>query len=139
MLREIPEKLREVGIRDIIAIDTEYISRKGAMVEPICMVAKSLLGNAHDNTSSIWRVFFGGSTRQYPSCPLPLDPDVLYLSFAAPAEWSCFLALGWELPQTIIDLYAEEVLLCNGKKDEHGKRFNPSLLSTKRVDERSDS
>jgi DNA polymerase I len=130
MLREIPEKLREVGIRDIIAIDTEYISRKGAMVEPICMVAKSLLGNAHDSTSSIWRVFFGGSTRQYPSCPLPLDPDVLYLSFAAPAEWSCFLALGWELPQTIIDLYAEEVLLCNGKKDEHGKRFNPSLLST---------
>ena len=124
-MREVPAALKEFGVRDIVAIDTEYVSRRGELVRPVCLVAKSLLGEGAQN----WRVFFGGNARQY-LCPLPLDPETLYVSFAAPAEWSCFLALGWELPPTIIDLYAEEVLLCNTKKDERGKRLNPSLLST---------
>jgi hypothetical protein len=61
---------------------------------------------------------------------LPVEPDILYVSFSAPAEWSYFLACGWELPPTILDLYAEEMLLTNTQKDERGKRYVPSLLLT---------
>jgi hypothetical protein len=124
VLQEIPQSLKSFGVRDIVSIDTEYVSRRGELVQPVCLVAKSVL-----HGGETWRVFFGGSARQH-SCPLPLGQDILYLSFAAPAEWSCFLALGWELPATIIDLFAEESLLCNTLKNEKGKRLTPSLLST---------
>lgn len=43
---------------------------------------------------------------------LPVDPpfDVdrdLFVAFAADAEWSCFLKLGWRLPSHVIDLRFE--------------------------------
>ena len=52
------------------------------------------------------------------------------MSFAAPAEWSYYLSSGWQLPQFIVDLFAEEMLLTNTLKDEKGKRKIPTLLAT---------
>ena len=49
---------------------------------------------------------------------LPIDPpfDVdrdLFVAFAADAEWSCFLKLGWRLPAHVIDLRFEYLALRN--------------------------
>jgi DNA polymerase-1 len=113
----------ELGIRDVIVLDTEFKSNNGGNhVIPVCMCAKSLV------TGQEWRVFaeLGGPN------PLPVDTDVLYVCFAAPAEWSYFLAMGWELPPTIIDLFAERMMqTCDTKEtagDRRGKRYMPTLL-----------
>jgi hypothetical protein len=110
------------GVRDVIVLDAEYVACTGEPVIPVCLCAKSLF------TGQEWRIFAEPGTRQ--PCPLPLESDILYVSFSAPAEWSYFLASGWELPPTILDLYAEEMLLTNTQKDERGKRYVPSLLLT---------
>jgi DNA polymerase family A len=118
----LPLSLTNLGVRDVIVLDTEYVARTGGPVIPVCLCAKSL------GTGKEWRVFAEPVTRQ--PCPLPIESDVLYVAFSAPAEWSYFLASGWELPSTILDLYAEEMLLTNTQKSEDGKRYVPTLLLT---------
>jgi DNA polymerase-1 len=115
--------ITELGIHDVIVVDTEYISKNdGNTVTPVCMCAKSLI------TGQEWRVFAEPGAPN----PLPVDTDVLYVCFAAPAEWSYFLAMGWELPPTIIDLYAERMMqTCEDKETagkRRGKRYMPTLL-----------
>ena len=112
--------LLNLGVRDIVVLDTEYISRKGEAVIPVCLCAQSLL------TGREWREFY----RKDSFSSLPIDTQTLYVTFAAPAEWSYFLAAGWNLPTSIIDLYAERMLETNGRKNEKGKREAPSLLSS---------
>ena len=41
-------------------------------------------------------------------------PQRLFVAFYAPAELSCFLALGWPLPARIVDLYTEFRAETNG-------------------------
>ncbi len=129
----------ELGVRDVIVLDTEYIARDvgsqilknkkkdkkipdGNPVTPACLCAKSLI------TGQEWRVLAAAGARN----PLPMEPEVLYVCFSAPAEWSYFLAMGWELPPTIIDLYAERMMqTCGDKETEgkrRGKRYRPTLL-----------
>jgi hypothetical protein len=129
--------ITELGIRDVIVLDTEYDSRDveskvskkqmedvkvpdGNHVIPVCLCAKSLI------TGREWRLF----AKPGEANPLPMDTDILYVCFAAPAEWSYFLAMGWELPPTIIDLYAERMMQTCGDiemEGEHrGKRYMPS-------------
>src|SRR5262245_13347173 len=45
--------------------------------------------------------------------PLPTGPDVLWVTFVGQAEWRSLMALGWELPWSCIDLYAEARCLRN--------------------------
>jgi hypothetical protein len=45
--------------------------------------------------------------------PLPEGPDVLYVTFVGQAEWRSMLALGWNLPEHCIDLFAEARCLRN--------------------------
>ena len=47
----LPADLQSLGIRDVVAIDAEYISRKGGHVVPVCFCAKSLVNGEE------WRVF----------------------------------------------------------------------------------
>ena len=117
-------KLRALGIQDVIAIDAEYISRRGWHVTPVCFCAKSLW------TKRVWRRFCFG--KPVGPCPFPPDPRILFLSYNAPAEWSFYLVVGWPLPATVIDLFAEMCLRENGRKDQHGSKFRPSLLYTMR-------
>ena len=119
---ELPSSLTKLGIWDVIVLDTEYVAHTGEPVIPVCLCTKSLASGRE------WRMFADPGVRQ--SCPLPMESDILYVSFSAPAEWSYFLASGWELPPTILDLYAEEMLLTNTQKAENGKRYVPTLLLT---------
>jgi len=39
--------------------------------------------------------------------PYPTGPDVLFVAYFASAELGCHLALEWELPERVLDLYVE--------------------------------
>jgi DNA polymerase I len=46
--------------------------------------------------------------------PFNTGPDSLIVAYAANAEMSCFLALGWPFPVNILDLYVETIAAING-------------------------
>jgi DNA polymerase I len=39
--------------------------------------------------------------------PYPTGPDALFVAYYASAEISCHLALGWPMPERVLDLFAE--------------------------------
>jgi hypothetical protein len=80
-------------------LDTEYATPQGDPVIPVCVVGRELF------TGQCIRQFLDrGQTYEN---PFPLGDDAVFVAYAAQAEWSCFLSLGWHLPARIIDLYAE--------------------------------
>src|SRR5580704_13479571 len=80
-------------------LDTEYATPAGDVVIPVCIVAREFFSQR-----SI-RQFF--EPAQNYENPFPIGEDALFVAYAAQAEWSCFLSLGWKLPTHILDLYAE--------------------------------
>ncbi len=84
--------------REIWVLDFEYSSESGALPVPVCMVARELCS---DRLIRLWQDELGSRP------PFDIGDDVLFVSYFAPAELSCFLELGWPLPQRILDLYAE--------------------------------
>ena len=120
-MRVLTPELQALGVADVVSIDAEYIAQRGWHVTPVCFCAKSLI------TKKTWRLWCYGK-RQRKRCPFPKDARILFLSYSALAEWGFYLAMGWELPLTIIDLFAEMCLRENGRKDRHGSKFRPSLL-----------
>lgn len=79
-------------------VDCEFCQPDGEQPRPLCMVAKELRSNR------VVRVRLEEG-RNAP--PLPFGPDDLLVAYLSSAELSCFLALGWELPDHVLDLYAE--------------------------------
>jgi len=94
----------DLGIQDIIVLDTEFISRQdiGKAVVPVFLGAISLV------TGQQWRVRLL-PFKKIPN-PLPVGDDVLYVGYSLQAEWSVFKSMGWELPTRVIDLYAEAMM-----------------------------
>src|SRR5215813_13713431 len=94
--------------REVWFLDTEFYQPEGERPTPICLVA--------------WEHFTGVVRREWlwgvdnPAPPFQPWPDVLAVSYSAPAEWSVYLALGWALPLRILDLYAEYRWLLSGFK-----------------------
>jgi DNA polymerase I len=113
-------KLLALGVDDIVAIDTEFCTRRGSPVIPVCLCAKSLL------TGHEWRHWYEPGS----ALTLSIGVHTLYVTFAAPAEWSCFLALDQPLPISVVDLFAERMRETNGYPDGTGKRRYPGLLSS---------
>ncbi len=126
MHRPIPEQIAALGIDEIYIIDAEFrpsdpsgYEKYGLSadivpdtLEPVCLSAKMWTTG---EIVSAW-------SRPGESCPVPVGDDVLFVAYQAPAEWSYFLAKGWELPTNIIDLYAEYRRAINGRFDQSGDR-----------------
>ena len=98
--------LHTLPFREVWAVDFEYISEDGERPAPVCMVAKELLSGRllrlwHDDWPS--------------SPPFAIGDDSLFVAYAAAAELSCFLVLGWPMPTRILDLHFEFVAKINGK------------------------
>jgi hypothetical protein len=53
---------------------------------------------------------------QRPAAPFDTGPESVMIAFAAVAELSCFLELGWPLPLNVLDLFAEHRVTTNGAK-----------------------
>jgi hypothetical protein len=78
--------------------DFEFIAHAGEHPIPVCLVARGLLSR---RTIRLWQNQLGKDP------PYPVGRDVLFVSFAADAELSCHLVLGWPLPRHILDLRIE--------------------------------
>jgi DNA polymerase-1 len=87
--------------------DFEFRASPGDRPEPVCLVAKEILTG---QTLRLW-----GDDLQRSSPPYPIDENALFVAFYASAEMSCHLALGWPMPENILDLYVEFRNLTNGK------------------------
>jgi DNA polymerase I len=95
------------SFREVVVLDAEFHFGQvhGNRPTPVCLCAVELRsGGKH----RIW-------CEPGKSIPRPLPSDAIYVAFSAAAEWGCFLALGWDLPKYVCDLYAEYRCLSNGR------------------------
>lgn len=97
---KLQKRFKEVWIEDF-----EFIAGDGNIPRPICYVATELFTG---RTHRIWL-----EDTQTP-CPIPICMDVLHIAYYSSAEWGCYLALGWQLPECVLDLYPEYRILTNG-------------------------
>ncbi|MCC6787271.1 MAG: DNA polymerase I [Hyphomonadaceae bacterium] len=86
--------------------DFEFISREGELPAPICVVAHEVISG---RTIRLWRDQFQSSP------PYRSDADVLIVTYYGSAEVGCRLALGWPVPERMLDLFTEFRNLTNGK------------------------
>lgn len=94
-------------INETWVLDMEYISTPGNLPTPICLVAREI------DSGKTLRVWLEGDNLKSP--PLKVDDSALFVAyFGSSAEWLCFYALGWQLPEKIIDLYVEFRVETNG-------------------------
>lgn len=90
-------------------VDFEYTSNPGERPGPVCVVAQEL---ETGQTEAVW--LEGEAAGDLKAPPYPTGKGALFVSFYAPAEMSCHLALGWPMPERIVDLFAEHRVLTNG-------------------------
>lgn len=107
------------AFREIVVLDTEFHTGRvlGNRPIPVCICAVELRsGRKH----RLWCE---------PGEPLlnPLPVDALYVAFSAQSEWGTFLALGWDLPTHICDLYAEFRCSTNGRSKSVGESLIDAL------------
>ena len=106
--------------KSIWAVDFEFAGKDGDTPRPLCVVA-------HDLLSGRWtRQWLDGESA--PGCPYGTGPDDLVIAYYASAEIGCHLALGWPIPQRIIDLCAEFKRATSGLEFTAGKGLIGALL-----------
>jgi DNA polymerase-1 len=97
--------------KELWAVDFEYGADPGARPAPVCMVASELRSGL---LLRLWR-------DELPARPpFPVDSSSLFIAYAAAAELSCFLELGWPMPARILDLWVEFLAATNGRARPHG-------------------
>ena len=94
---------------EVWLIDFEFTAPAGALPRPVCLVAHEL------KSSRRIRVWVD-ELRTMRKPPFPVGPDSLVVAYYASAEIGCFHALGWSLPENVLDLYVEFRNLTNGSR-----------------------
>ena len=94
---------------DVWVLDFEFRCLDGALPEPRCMVARSFRTG---KTLRLWLL----ETRH----PCPFQPTDLLVAYYASAEVGCFLALGWQLPPHLLDLFPEFKNYMKGRRPFQG-------------------
>lgn len=92
----------------ISAIDFEYSAPAGERPEVVCLVACEL-------RSGRTRRWFRDELTGLRQPPYPIGRDALVVAYYAAAEMNCHLALGWTLPEHVLDLFTEFRVLSNGR------------------------
>ena len=118
--------------REAWVVDTEYVSGtpspegeptpNGEPVVPVCLVAQEL----HSGKVVKLALTQGQETEN----PLPGGADVLHIVYMATAEMGFYLAMGWALPQNVLDLWVERRNLTNGLLDGNFEPIDTSLVGT---------
>jgi hypothetical protein len=101
-----------IPVSEIVFVDFEFVADTGEQPKPVCVVAREL------TSGRISRVWLEGERRSEP--PFPCGPNVLVVAYYASAEMGCFLALDWEMPRLVVDLFAEFRTQTNGLTLPHG-------------------
>jgi DNA polymerase family A len=115
--------LAALPFREIWMVDFEFLSEEGEHPIPICLVAWELRTKRQIR---LWRDEMG------PSPPYDISRDSLFVSFSSTAELSCHLALGWPLPERVLDLRIEFLQAINftprSPSNGNGEKKRSSLL-----------
>ncbi len=82
------------------AVDFEFAVPPGGLPVPQCCVAREV------NSDRLYRLWFEPG-QPPPPCPYPTGTDDLIVAYMASAEIGCHLALGWPVPERVLDLHAE--------------------------------
>jgi hypothetical protein len=104
---------------EVWLIDFEYVAPDGEQPDPVCMVAKEL------GTGRLVRLW---ADQLGPTPPFRTDAGVLFVAYMAAAEWSCFLQLGWPIPERCLDLYVEFLAETNGVGSPSGSGLLGALV-----------
>jgi DNA polymerase I len=103
----------------VLAVDTEYRQTPEGLPHVVCIVMREVFGRL-----PALRLFEHEFQKE---CPVDFSrPDVLFVSYAAPAEIGSFLQIGWPVPRNILDLWAEARMNVN----YIGQRSRVNLLAT---------
>lgn len=97
------------GFGEIWCVDFEFQAPAGHRPIPVCMVAHEVRSGRR---ILMWRDELLALRR----APFDTGPRALFVAYAASAEMGCFLALGWPLPERVLDLYAEHRVETNGRR-----------------------
>jgi DNA polymerase-1 len=106
----------QLPFREIWAVDFEFHQggKPGNRQVPVCMVAKEL------RTGRVLR-YWRDELADMDVPPFSIGENSLYVAYLASAELHCHLALGWPLPENILDCYAEFRTLTNGLSLPRGR------------------
>jgi hypothetical protein len=105
--------LDNLPFQEIWCCDFEFNGADGEIPTPVCMVA---IEARSGRTIRLWRNELVALT----SPPFETGPDALFVAYFASAEIGCFLALGWEPPVLVLDLFTEFRAETNGLSVAHG-------------------
>ena len=101
--------------REIWAVDFEFgpnfKEKPGENPEPVCLVAWELRSG---QKLRLWQDQFGAIP------PYPTGPEALFVAYYASAEIGCHLALGWPVPERVLDLFTEFRNHTNGVSTSNG-------------------
>jgi DNA polymerase I len=96
------------GFERVWAVDFEFSSLPGSNPSPICLVAWEL----HTGTRMrVWEQ----ELRKMENAAVRHRPETLFIAYYASAEMGCHLALGWPIPENLLDLYTEFRCQTNGR------------------------
>jgi DNA polymerase I len=86
------------AFREVVVVDTEFTTIPGERPGAICLVVHEIRSGRR------FRIFQGefGSAPPYAT-----GRDVLFVAYYASAELGCYRALGWPMPERILDLFTE--------------------------------
>jgi DNA polymerase I len=97
--------------REIVFADFEFEAPPGERPIPVCLVAHEWRSGRRFR---IWQDQFGSAP------PFATGPDVLFVAYYNSAEFGCYRALGWPMPERTIDLFAEFRNRTNGTPPRAG-------------------
>jgi DNA polymerase-1 len=100
----------------VFLIDFEFHPRahkEGNAPHPVCLVVREYI------TGKVWRYWLD-ELQAMRKAPFPCGGGALVVAYFASAEMDCFLALDWQLPVNLLDLFVEFRCRTNGQSTPHG-------------------
>ena len=85
-------------IREVVVADFEFAATPGERPVPLCLVAHELRSGRRFR---VWQDKFDKAP------PYATGADVLFVAYYASAELGCYRALGWPMPERVLDLFTE--------------------------------
>jgi DNA polymerase-1 len=109
------------SFRRVTLVDFEFTAPPGERPRPICCVARDYESG---RTTRLWE----SDLRRALRAPYPVDRDALVVAYYASAEIGCHLALGWPVPEQVLDLFAEFRGATNGRPTVAGNGLLGALV-----------
>ena len=97
----------------ILSIDFEFYGADGENPTVVCLVVK-------DIKSGLTQRYWQTELLRMREAPFDIGSNTLVLAYFASAEMQCFKTLKWEMPQNLIDPFAEFRRLTNGAEPPYG-------------------